>query len=60
MKLNTSQPMPCPYCRYYPVRARSREMSRDTSNIIMEHQWICPKCQNVARSSKEQLPVNSK
>lgn len=56
-KINTNQPVPCPYCRHFPVRCRSREMNRDKQSVMLEHQWICPKCQNIARCNREHVPV---
>lgn len=56
-ELNLNNPIPCTYCRYYPVRSRTRELSRAQDHVILEHQWICPKCGNVARSDKQRKQI---
>lgn len=56
--INTNQAIPCPYCRHFPVRCRTRSLGTLNEKKLIEHQWICSRCQNVARTDREQHPAN--
>lgn len=58
-KVNTNNSVPCNYCRYFPVRSRTREILRNKQEIQLEHLWICPKCQNTTYTARERVPVSS-
>ncbi len=55
--INPSKSIPCIFCRYSPVRARTTEIERTDSYVIIEHKYICPKCQNVARAVREKKEI---
>lgn len=54
MTMNTNNPVPCTFCRYYPVRSRTRVLQENAEQVTYEHQWICPKCGNTAKTHREQ------
>lgn len=52
--INPSKSIPCIFCRYSPVRARTTEIERTDSYVIIEHKYICPKCQKRSTSCKRE------
>lgn len=57
-KISTNKHVPCNYCRYFPVRSRTREVSKTPTEIQLEHQWICPKCNNTTYTARERIPIS--
>lgn len=53
--LNTRRSIPCPYCRYGNVQGRTTEVERKEKSVIVEHRWVCPQCQQLARAQREEV-----
>ncbi len=55
--IDPSKSIPCTFCRYSPVRSRTAEIEHTDKYIIIEHKYVCPRCQNVVRAVREKKEI---